>query len=147
MVAGLCLVIGVNGFIFFLAQRKPYELVTKNYYQKALRYESIIQAREVTRRNGWKLKLSMIQNNGESQLSVNISDLKDKSIKGLQGSVSLFRPSNTKLDLEMDLVEIDSSRYQSEFVKLEPGPWKFTFVFRDAESQIVFYQKMPFTIP
>ncbi len=147
IIIGLCLVVGVNGYIFFLAQQNPYELVTKNYYQKALRYESVIQAQEVTQRNGWKLEHSLIRKNEASRLSVSITDLGGKKINGLNGSASLFRPSNPNLDLQIDLVEVDSSLYQSASVNLIPGPWKVTFVFRDAENQIVFYKKMPLIVP
>ena len=147
IIIGLGLVVGVNGFIFFLAQQEPYELVTKNYYQKALGYETIIQAQEVTRRNGWKLKHSMIRKNQASQLSVTITDLDGKKVNGLHGSAFLFRPSDISQDLQMDLTEINSSLYQSASVILMPGPWKVTFVFRDAKSQIVFYKKVSLLAP
>jgi len=144
IVAGLCLVVAVNGFVFILGQQRPFELVTDNYYQKALQYETIIEARNTAARNGWKFQLSTACKNEETQLSVRISGRDGRNISGLHGAVALFRPSDSKLDRQVDLVENRAVLYLSEFVKLRTGPWELTFIFKDTTNQVVFYQKLPF---
>ncbi len=145
--AGLCIVVAVNGFVFFLAGRNPFDLVTENYYQKALLFESTIQARNTTLRNGLKLTFSTIRKNGQTRLSAGISDRENRKIGGLHGAVTLFRPSDSKLDRQLELVENDAYLYTSEFVELKPGPWELTFSFEDKKKRVVFYKKVPYIGP
>ncbi len=146
IIIGLCIVVSVNGFMFFLSQLDPYELVTENYYQKALRYESVVRAQEITRQFGWNFSFSSAHKQGKTQLSVNLTDREKRTIDGLQGSVSLFRPSAARLDRQLDLIKTDSSLYKSDYVSLKSGPWELTFVFKDTNHKVVFYKKMHFVV-
>lgn len=82
--------------VYMCIQQKDIFLVTEDYYQKELVYEDVI----VKKQNAAKLSSEVEINYAENGIKL---DFPAES-KGSTGTVTFYRPSDTKLDQSMPLV-------------------------------------------
>lgn len=82
--------------------RADHELVTPDYYQKELNYQEDINALTATERAGYQL---LIQRSPEG---LRVYFPQDLEAKGIEGKLSLYRPSDRRLDsdLPIDLTKL-----------------------------------------
>lgn len=83
-------------FVFKVQSDSKYdnELVTEEYYKKEIRVQSDIQ--NVQNANDLKVKVVI----ANTEKGIQITFPKDLDFKKIKGTVSLYRPSNQKLDFE-----------------------------------------------
>jgi hypothetical protein len=83
-------------FVFKVQSDSKYdnELVTEEYYKKEIRVQSDIQNGQ----NANDLKIKVVITNTEK--GIQIAFPKDLDFKKIKGTVSLYRPSNQKLDFD-----------------------------------------------
>ena len=83
-------------FVFKVQSDSKYdnELVTEDYYKKEIRVQSDIQKVQ----NANELKVKVVIANTEK--GIQIAFPKDLNFNKIKGTVSLYRPSNQKLDFE-----------------------------------------------
>ena len=86
-------------FVFKVQSDSKYdnELVTEDYYKKEIRVQSDIQ--KVQNANELKVKV-VISNTAKG---IQIAFPKDLNFNKIKGTVSLYRPSNQKLDFEIPI--------------------------------------------
>lgn len=86
-------------FVFKVQSDSKYdnELVTEEYYKKEIRVQSDIQ--NVQNANDLKVKVVI----ANTEKGVQITFPKDLDFKKIKGTVSLYRPSNQKLDFETSI--------------------------------------------
>jgi len=117
--------IGFISFILYFVVRmntdKKYEhdLVTEDYYKQELAFQNEINAEQ---------KGNALQNNVEvKKIAEGLLVLfpKDKNYTKLSGTISLYRPSNKKLDFEIPIM-LQSSEILVPQNKLIEGRWNIT---------------------
>jgi hypothetical protein len=86
-------------FVFKVQSDSKYdnELVTEDYYKKEIRVQSDIQKVQ----NANELKVKVVIANTEK--GIQIAFPKDLNYNKIKGTVSLYRPSNQKLDFEIPI--------------------------------------------
>jgi hypothetical protein len=86
-------------FVFKVQSDSKYdnELVTEDYYKKEIRVQSDIQKVQ----NANELKVKVVIANTEK--GIQIAFPKDLNFNKIKGTVSLYRPSNQKLDFEIPI--------------------------------------------
>jgi hypothetical protein len=86
-------------FVFKVQSDSKYdnELVTEDYYKKEIRVQSDIQ--KVQNANDMKVKVVI----ANTEKGIQIDFPKDIDFKNIKGKVSLYRPSNQKLDFEIPI--------------------------------------------
>ncbi|WP_298541364.1 FixH family protein [uncultured Aquimarina sp.] len=117
--------IGFISFILFFVIRMntdkkfEHDLVTEDYYKQELAFQQEINAEE----NG-----NALQNNIEVKKIAEgllVAFPKDKSYTKLSGTISLYRPSNKKLDFEIPIT-LQSSEILVPKNQLIEGRWNIT---------------------
>ncbi|WP_298317379.1 FixH family protein [uncultured Aquimarina sp.] len=117
--------IGFISFILYFVVRmntdKKYEhdLVTEDYYKQELAFQNEINAEQ---------KGNALQNNVEvKKIAEGLLVLfpKDKNYTKLSGTISLYRPSNKKLDFKIPIM-LQSSEILVPQNKLIEGRWNIT---------------------
>ncbi|AXT51077.1 cytochrome C oxidase Cbb3 [Aquimarina sp. BL5] len=117
--------IGFISFILYFVVRmntdKKYEhdLVTEDYYKQELAFQNEINAEQ---------KGNALHNNVEVKKIAEgllVVFPKDKNYTKLSGSISLYRPSNKKLDFEIPIT-LQSSEILVPQNKLIEGRWNIT---------------------
>jgi len=93
-----------------------YDLVAEDYYKDELEYQQRIDKLE----NAKKLKNNLLVN--RTKEGINIKFPKEFNPKDIKGKVSLYRPSNQKLDREIPLSLSNSSLLIPKIV-LVGGRW------------------------
>jgi hypothetical protein len=86
-------------FVFKVQSDSKYdnELVTEDYYKKEIRVQGDIQ--KVQNANDMKVKVVI----ANTEKGIQIAFPKDFDFKNIKGKVSLYRPSNQKLDFEIPI--------------------------------------------
>lgn len=82
------------GIMVYLAFNQQYDLVTEDYYEKEIRYQSTIDKKERTKALA-----------GNMQAMVDAGNLKvlfPPSMKEIAGTVNCFRPSDQSMDFSED---------------------------------------------
>ncbi|MHA7059846.1 FixH family protein [Aquimarina sp. M1] len=117
--------IGFIGFILFFVVRMntdkkfEHDLVTEDYYKQELAFQQEINAEK----NGNSLKNNVeIKKIGEGLLVV---FPRDQNYTKLSGTISLYRPSNKKLDFEIPIM-LQSSKIIVPKDQLIAGRWNIT---------------------
>ena len=129
VVAGLLLFMGYIVYFVFLAMRQDVDLVSKDYYEQEIAYQEQID------------RVKRTQALGDVMLDYNVQDEKillqmPSTYKGknLSGVIVFFRPSDDKLDKQL---QMQLGRDQSQLIEvadLEPGLWKVRVSFSDGEE-------------
>ena len=108
-------------FVFKVQSDTKYdnELVTEEYYKKEIRVQSDIQ--NVQNANDLKVKVVI----ANTEKGIQITFPKDLDFKKIKGTVSLYRPSNQKLDFETS-ISLSSSDLLIPKNNLVGGLWDIT---------------------
>lgn len=103
---GTAIVISFIAFISFILyfvirmstdDRVNHDLVTEDYYRQELGYQEEIDAESMAKTNAMQLLISKTSDGLELQFPNHIDHSK------INGTVSLYRPSNKQLDFDFDL--------------------------------------------
>ncbi len=125
---GTAIVLVFVGFISFIMyfvikmntnEKYEHDLVTEEYYKKELAFQKEIDAEK---------KAKALKNNVIFKKSLNglvILFPKDKSYNDISGTISLYRPSNKKLDFEIP-IDLSSFELVIPYDNLIEGRWNIT---------------------
>lgn len=119
VVAGLVLFMGYILFFVFQAMNQDVDLVSKDYYEQEIAYQDQID--KVKRTQALGDVMLDYKADAKAILLQMPATYKGKS---LSGTITLFRPSDDKLDRQIPL---QLGRDQSQLIEaaaLEPGIWK-----------------------
>ena len=102
----------------YTSMTKDTELVTKNYYEKELKYQEQIDKFNNSNELNKRLKIE-----GKENMIVIIFP-NDELNKTLMGEVSFYRPSDAKSDFSVPVAVNDNHEQEIVTDKLQKGLWK-----------------------
>lgn len=120
---GLLIVIAIFicstlGIVVFLSSL-DFEMVTENHYRKAVNYEEHIKRLEHTNSLSEPVEIILLPKTKEIQIYFP-SSIRQKNPAG---TVSLYRPSNSSLDQEIELSLDEKGMQRIQAGKLAKGKW------------------------
>jgi nitrogen fixation protein FixH len=128
-------------FILFMVitmstdKKYNHDLVTPDYYQKELAYQDEIDAEENANKLSSKVK---VEKTSQGILLTFPEELKDKNLKG---TVSLYRPSNKKLDFNLSL-NVSNAQMLIPENRLLEGRWDIIINWEDEGKKYMFKDKI-----
>ncbi len=128
-------------FILFMVitmstdKKYNHDLVTPDYYQKELAYQDEINAEENANKLSSKVK---VEKTSQGILLTFPEELKDKNLKG---TVSLYRPSNKKLDFNLSL-NVSNAQMLIPENRLLEGRWDIIINWEDEGKKYMFKDKI-----
>ena len=138
---GTGIVIGMLAFISFImyfvvtmmsSSDYDHDLVVEDYYKAELHYQQDIDAQE----NALALNEQIsIRRKGESLIVLFPEGI---DLEKTTGMVSLYRPSNKKLDFNIPFSEIKSSEFEIPADQLVNGRWNVKVTWQNSEKEFMF---------
>lgn len=119
-------------FFVFGASKLQTELVADNYYEKEIKFQETIDKQKNANALNGRFKVT---SSGRTLTVTLPNDLEGKAISG---KISLYRPSDSNLDFEVEV--IDDLKQVIESKNLIPGKWKITIDFT-ADGKGYHYEK------
>ena len=117
-------------------KHKP-NLVDKEYYEKGRKFEStVMQQMEERKALGWDMKFQipstiigetityLLGSSGTYQFSV--QDKNSQSLTGAQVTLYAYRPSDSRADMKVEMVEVTAGNYQAYLNLPLQGAWMLT---------------------
>jgi nitrogen fixation protein FixH len=133
--------IGFIGFILFFVismstdQRAHHDLVTEDYYRAELAFQQEIDDQNNTNKNS----VGLIVIKEEQGLLVQFPPNLDFS--KIKGTLSLYRPSNKKLDFDIDL-ELSDSQILIPNNRLLEGRWDIKVSWEYGKESYLYKEKL-----
>ena len=138
---GTGIVIGMLAFISFImyfvvtmmsSSDYDHDLVVEDYYKAELHYQQDIDAQE----NALALNEQIsLERRGESLIVLFPEEI---DLEKTTGMVSLYRPSNKKLDFNIPFSEIKSSEFEIPADQLVNGRWNVKVTWQNSEKEFMF---------
>jgi len=138
---GTGIVIGMLAFISFImyfvvtmmsSSDYDHDLVVEDYYKAELHYQQDIDAQE----NAFALNEQIsLERRGESLIIIFPEGI---DLENTMGTVSLYRPSNKKLDFSIPFSEIKSSEFEIPADKLVNGRWNVKVTWKNDEKEFMY---------
>lgn len=138
---GTGIVIGMLAFISFImyfvvtmmsSSDYDHDLVVEDYYKAELHYQQDIDAQE----NALALNEQIsIRRKGESLIVLFPEGI---DLEKTTGMVSLYRPSNKKLDFSIPFSKIKSSEFEIPADQLVHGRWNVKVTWQNSEKEFMF---------
>ncbi len=136
MLAFFGTIILVNLIFVYFALDTWTGLSTENAYQKGLKYNQTLAARDAQRDLGWQAEVSLATlADGTEQLSVMVRDRTGGAISGLVVAGSLRRPTHEADDRQVVLVEQEGGRYNAPLNLPLRGNWDLDLSARPATAR------------
>lgn len=141
------LVVGMLAFVSFIMYfvitmmtntEYDHDLVVEDYYKAELHYQQDIDAEK----NALKLEenIRLEKNNGKLILIFP----ETMNIEELDGQISLYRPSNKKLDFQIPLSEVKTRNFIIPSDKLVEGRWNVSVNWNYDTREYLFKQEIIF---
>lgn len=138
---GTGIVIGMLAFISFImyfvvtmmsSSDYDHDLVVEDYYKAELHYQQDIDAQE----NAFALNEQIsLERRGESLIIIFPEGI---DLENMMGMVSLYRPSNKKLDFSIPFSEIKSSEFEIPADQLVNGRWNVKVTWKNDEKEFMY---------
>lgn len=138
---GTGIVIGMLAFISFImyfvvtmmsSSDYDHDLVVEDYYKAELHYQQDIDAQE----NAFALNEQIsLERRGESLIIIFPEGI---DLENTMGTVSLYRPSNKKLDFSIPFSEIKSSEFEIPADQLVNGRWNVKVTWKNDEKEFMY---------
>jgi hypothetical protein len=112
-------VVGIGTMVFICMRQTDIQLVTKDYYEQEIEYQKIIDKEKNYSGLIHKPEISIESTN--ARVKVDFSKLPDQ--KSVQGTISFFRPSQSKLDFAVAIILDQQGIQRIDQTKLSPGKW------------------------
>lgn len=127
-VAGMSLVVAVNGVLVYFATREPVGIVVRNPYVEGLRYGERLAERDRQAALGWQVAAGVIGSAGSEPVRIRIlvSDSSGTPLSGLKGRLRLERPIERLPPIEIDLNATGEGEYAAAAVLPRAGQWEMT---------------------
>ncbi|MEQ8687089.1 MAG: FixH family protein [Imperialibacter sp.] len=98
--------------------RQDVSLVSADYYQQEIKYQSRID--DISNAQESSTKVELTRTPGENRLELSFGE----QVEALTGEVVMFRPSDAKLDKKFLLKLDDTGSFQMDTSQLKKGLWK-----------------------
>ncbi len=143
---GTAIVLVFIGFISFILYfvvkmntNKNYEhdLVTEDYYKQELAFQNEINAEK----NSKALLKDIIVKKTAKGLVISFPE--DKNYSDISGTISLYRPSNKKLDFEIP-ISLSASEFIIEDKNLLEGRWNITIDWKYENISYLFKKSLTY---
>ncbi len=143
---GTAIVLAFVGFISFIMyfvikmntnEKYEHDLVTEEYYKKELAFQKEIDAEK----NGKALKNNVIVKKVPDGLVIIFPE--DKNYRDITGVISLYRPSNKKLDFEIP-IDLSNSEYIISNNNLIEGRWNIIIDWKYENTSYLFKQSFTY---
>ena len=138
---GTGIVIGMLAFISFImyfvvtmmsSSDYDHDLVVEDYYKAELHYQQDIDAQE----NAFALNEQIsFERRGGSLIIIFPEGI---DLENTMGTVSLYRPSNKKLDFSIPFSEIKSSEFEIPADQLVNGRWNVKVTWKNDEKEFMY---------
>lgn len=125
-VAFFMVIVTVDSSFAYLAVHTHTGLITKNYYQKGLKYNDIISTSEKQQKLGWKSEIVFNQNN--QLLNFKVLDSENNLIKGAKVKAYIKRMVRIGNDFSVDLQEKEKGIYSNNLNLPLKGNWNVIIV-------------------
>ncbi len=119
-VAGMAVVVVVNGVMAFLAVTTWTGLETKGHYRKGLAYNEDLAAARAQRQRGWQVEVEFAADGG---VGVSFRDGDGVALEDLAVQVLAVRPTHEGYDVAADLIHVGEGRYRGRLELPLPGQW------------------------
>ena len=113
-------VFAVNGVFLASALRSHTGIVSNEPYVKGLKYNERIEAGERQAKLGWQEALAV---EASGAISLGVKDDGGRPVQGLKLTGSIGRPSTSRADRAVTLVEAQPGRYVVNVGVLDEGTW------------------------
>ncbi|WP_026935238.1 FixH family protein [Christiangramia echinicola] len=142
---GTGLVIGMVAFITFImyfvvtmmsSSEFDHDLVVEDYYKAELHYQEDIDAEENALALDGKVR---VEKRG-TKLVVFFPEIID--LKKMDGDVSLYRPSNKKLDFSISFSEIKNREFEIPEDLLVKGRWNVKVTWKNDDKDYLFKKEI-----
>ncbi|MFN5628678.1 MAG: FixH family protein [Bacteroidota bacterium] len=124
-------------FMVYMASRQDFDLVSKDYYQQEIAYQTKIDANknQINSNNTWQIKSS------STQIEISLANF--TANKKPIGKIEFYRPSNSKLDVikELDLNAEGKMFFSTQNFKTGPYLIKINYTIENKNyfEQINYY--------
>jgi len=118
----------------------PVNLVSKNYYQKAVHFQEHIESVE----RASTLKESVQLQYDKTQQSLALWFPKQKTDSPTEGQINFFRPSDSRMDFKIPLKPDTEGRQMIDLSGLKTGYWKVQIEWKTGRED--YYLEKPLTI-
>ena len=123
-------VVFILAIVFFCAMQ-DIQLVANDYYEQELVYQGQID--KVNRTGALSTALTVVYDKLDQQIEIAFPT--DLDLSTLNGTVTLFRPSNARYDQTLAVQVDDFGRQFIETDKLMPGLWKVKIDWQVGEAE------------
>lgn len=123
-VAGMLLVVAVNGVLIFMAVGTWSGLVVERPYERGLGYNRALAAAERQDALGWAIKARIDSGPSGNQLVVEAMDRESRPLNDLRIDVVLERPLGPRETLKTELRRIAAGHYAVSLPPLARGQWQ-----------------------
>lgn len=138
IIAGLTVVIIVNGFLFYFANHDFPGIVENDYYDKGVYYNEYLDRLKEQKARGWQLNLGWVAEPVTGKPATLRCVVKDKSgqpIRGAIVNVKLMRPGEPAADQRLVLQEVGPGDYQGTVTLPRPGNWDLLLKMHKGKDQ------------
>lgn len=123
-VAGMAVVIAVNGVLVYFALGTWSGLVVERPYERGIQYNRLLEAATRQDRLGWQFSI-VLENAGEStHIVVQAMDAAGTPLSGLSLRAAIERPVEKEEHGTVMLGEQEPGRYAASLERLRPGQWQ-----------------------
>jgi len=123
-VAGMTIVVAVNGVLVYFAVGTWSGLVIERPYERGVQYNRLIETAARQEALGWQFEI-VLQNAGDMTLvSVRARDAAGQPLTGLSLRAAVERPVEKETHGEVALIERGAGHYAANLERLRPGQWQ-----------------------
>lgn len=133
IVSLLAIQILIGGIAIFLANSDPTHSVVPNYHQKAMEYDKVLSARQVSHQLGWKWTIvpgQQVDSSGKRQLIIQLQDARAQPIPDAAVSIELWHHArgNYRQNIMLTPMPQQPGSYQGKAIVDRSGLWQVDFI-------------------
>ena len=122
--------------LVFKSSNQKFDLVTQNYYEDEIKYQSVID----NKNNGQEFANQIQVSAAKNEISINLAFLKEK--KELSGSILFYRPSDKSKDC-LETLQLDSNGiHKTDITKLIKGLYNIEILWKINNVQYLVEKKI-----
>lgn len=126
---------GFNFFFVYKAVKSDNGKVEKDYYEKAQKYQEIIDLKKASQKLGWRDDLKV----SREQIHFNLFDQNNNELKELNVELQAINLSKDQ-EINIDRLNYTEKNY-SQRVNLNTGKWVFKIKATNPLNNLVFYKE------
>jgi nitrogen fixation protein FixH len=123
-VAGMALVIAVNGVLVYFAVGTWSGLVVARPYERGVQYNKLLEAAARQDALGWHFDIALQTTDETTRIVVQATDAAGRPLGGLAVSATIERPVEKEEHGGVLLVEQQPGHYTADVERLRPGQWQ-----------------------